>query len=194
MLRIQVRTALAAIAAFAWLALPATAQSNAPAEIFTAFAVNLSGVGPAAAGTFDIVIDRWSSQAEADRLREVFVEKGPDKLLEALRDTPRVGSIRDPHSIGWDIRFAMQAPDEEGGRRIYVLTDRRIGLWEARNRPRSIDYPFTFIEMRIGRDGEGEGKASVAARVTLNKKNNQIELEDYGIQPVMLTKVTARRR
>ncbi len=185
--------ALLAVAVFG-LTAPAAAQSNAPAEVFTAFAVNMSGVGPSAAGTFDVVIDRWSSQAEGDRLRQVFVERGPERLLDALQDTPRVGFLRDQRSPGWDIRFAIQFPDEDGGRRIYILTDRRIGLWEARNRPRSIDYPFTFIEMRIGRDGVGEGKASVAAKITLNTKTNQIELENYGIQPVALTKVTARAR
>lgn len=185
--------ALLAAAALA-VAAPAAAQSNAPAEIFTAFAVNMSGVGPSSAGTFDIVIDRWSSQAEGDRLRQVFLEKGAERLLDALQDAPRVGFLRDQRSPGWDIRFAIQFPDEDGGRRIYILTDRRIGLWEARNRPRSIDYPFTFIEMRIGRDGVGEGKASVATKITLNKKTNQIELENYGIQPVALTRVTAKAK
>lgn len=186
----------AALLAAAVLAVPApgAAQTNAPAEVFTAFAVNMSGVGPSGSGTFDIVIDRWSSQAEGDRLRQVFLEKGADRLLDALQDTPRVGFLRDQRSPGWDIRFAIQFPDEEGGRRIYILTDRRIGLWEARNRPRTIDYPFTFIEMRIGRDGVGEGKASVATKISLNKKTNQIELENYGIQPVALTKVTAKAR
>lgn len=185
--------ALLATAALA-VAAPAAAQSNAPAEVFTAFAVNTSGVGPSGAGTFDIVIDRWSSQAEGDRLRQVFLEKGASRLLDALQDAPRVGFLRDQRSPGWDIRFAIQFPDEDGGRRIYILTDRRIGLWEARNRPRSIDYPFTFIEMHIGRDGVGEGKASVATRITLNEKTNQVELENYGIQPVALTKVTAKPR
>lgn len=173
---------------------PASAQSNAPGERFTAFAVNLSGVGPSGAGTFDIVIDRWSTQAEGDRLRQVFLEKGADRLLDALQDTPRVGYLSDNKSLAWDIRFAIQFPDEDGGRRIYILTDRRIGIWEARNRPRTIDYPFTFIEMRIGRAGEGEGRASVATKITLNKKTNQIELENFGTQPVTLTKVTVRAR
>lgn len=190
------RRHVAALLAAATLAVaaPAAAQSNAPAEIFTAFAVYMSGVGPSSTGTFDIVIDRWSSQAEGDRLRQVFLEKGAERLLDALQDAPRVGFLRDQRSPGWDIRFAIQFPDEDGGRRIYILTDRRIGLWEARNRPRSIDYPFTFIEMRIGRDGVGEGKASVATKIALNKKTNQIELENYGIQPVALTRVTAKAK
>lgn len=187
--------AIASIALVSALAAgSAAAQSNEPAERFTAFAVNMSGVGPSGAGTVDIVIDRWSSQAEADRLRQVFLEKGPGKLLDALQDTKRVGYIRTPTSLGWDLRFAIQYADDEGSRRIYVLTDRPIGFAEARNQPRTIDYPFTFIEMRIGRDGEGEGKASVATKISLNKKTNQVELENYGTQPVQLTKITATKK
>ena len=179
------------------LATPASsarAQSNQPAESFTANAVNMSGVGPGGAGQVDIVIERWSSDAEYERLRKVFEEKGPEKLLDALQDTKRVGYIRTPTSIGWDLRFARQVPDEEGGRRVYILTDRPIGVVEARNRPRSIDYPFTFIEFHLNRDGQGEGRASVATKITMNKKTHSVELENYGIQPVLLTKVTTRGR
>lgn len=187
--------ALAAVMAGAFAArAELAAQSNQPAEVFTAFAVNMSGVGAAGSGTVDIVIERWSSKAEEERLRKVFEEKGPEKLLDALQDTKRVGYIRTPQSIGWDLRFATQVKDDEGGRRIFIVTDRPIGFREAANRPRSIDYPFTFIEMHLDRNGEGEGKASVATKITMNTRTNTIELENYGTQPVLLTKVTAKKR
>jgi hypothetical protein len=51
-----------------------------------------------------------------------------------------------------------------------LITDRRIGFWEAANQPRSIDYPFTFIDIRLNRDGEGEGKMSLATKVIYDKK------------------------
>ncbi len=171
----------------------AGAQSNQKPETFTAFAVNMSGVGPSGSGVVDLAIERWSSDAEREALRKVFVEKGPEKLLDALQDTKRVGYIRTPTSLGWDVRFVMQVPDEEGGRRIYALTDRRISFAEARNQPRTMDYPFTFIEIHLDKTGNGEGKASVATKITLNKKG-QLELENYGTQPVLLTKVTAKDR
>ena len=34
---------------------------------------------------------------------------------------------------------------------MVLVTDRRIGFWEAANQPRSIDYPFTVIELRLNR-------------------------------------------
>ena len=168
-------------------------QTNEKPERFTAFAVNMSGTGRTSSGTLQIAIDRWSTQAEHDRLQAVFLEKGPDKLLDALQDTKRVGYIRTPQSLGYDLRYASQRPEQEGGRVIYILTDRRIGFAEARNQPRTIDYPFTFIEMHLDKNGDGEGKASVATKITLNKKTNQVELENYGTQPVLLTKIQTEK-
>ena len=68
-----------------------------------------------------------------------------------------------------------------------MMTDRYIGFWEAVNRPRTIDYPFTLIELRIGADGRGEGKMSLATKIIVEKKKNTIVLEDYKSQPVLLT-------
>jgi hypothetical protein len=45
----------------------------------------------------------------------------------------------------------------DGGERIFLATDRYIGFWEATQRPRTVDYPFTYIELRLGPDGTGEG-------------------------------------
>src|SRR5207249_1204532 len=96
-------------------------------------------------------------------------EQGPDKLLDALQKTPRVGYIRTPNSIGYDLHFARKTPMPDGGERVVIATDRYISFWEAANRPRTIDYPFTVIEMHINANGEGEGKMSLAARITADK-------------------------
>lgn len=168
---------------------PLGAQSNQPSARYAALAVNLSGVGRSGATPVQIVINRWSSDAERERLKQVFLDKGAEKLLDALQDTQPVGFIRTNTSLGWDLRFAMRIPDEEGGARIYIMTDRPIGFIEATNRPRSIDYPFTLIEMHVDKNGNGDGRASYATKITWNKKTNMVELEDFGIQPVMLNNV-----
>ena len=159
----------------------------------TAFAVNM-GSGPTGASTVLIQIDRWSTEAERDKLRTTFLEKGPEKLLDALQDTKRVGFMRLPNSIGYDLRAAREDPLEDGGKRILILTDRRIGFREAASQQRTMDYPFTLIEIRLNKDGVGEGKMSVATKITWNEKKNVLELENYGIEPVRLTKVTAEAK
>jgi hypothetical protein len=139
----------------------------------------------------DLAITRWTPDAERDRLMQVFKEKGPNALLEALRDTRPVGFIKTPDSLAYDLHYARQMPGEDGGRRIVLLTDRPISFWEARNQPRSIDYPFTLIELQMDGKGEGVGKLSVATRITLN--GNVLTLENFANQPVMLTTVRKQR-
>ena len=136
-----------------------------------------------------MVVNRWSTDAERDRLLAVLMEKGPEKLLETLQKLPRVGYIRTPNSIGYDLHFARKTPLPDGGERVVMATDRYISFWEAANRPRSIDYPFTVIELRINTNGEGEGKMSLATKITADKESNTIVLENYATQPVLLQSV-----
>jgi hypothetical protein len=174
------------------LSLVATAQSNAQPEEFTAFAVNLASDIPAAAtATVDINITRWSAESERNTLAQTLREKGPDALLRALQKVRPVGRIKTPDSLGYDLRYAHQEPVEEGGRRIVIATDRPIGFWEARNRPRSIDYPFTVIEMHLDNNGVGEGRLSLATKITAGA--NVIVLENYSSQPVLLTQVKSKQ-
>jgi hypothetical protein len=180
------------IAAVAVVAVAAAAPGRGAAgaiERYVATAIKTGFPGPAGAGIVEIGIERWSTAAEHDRLLAVLLEKGPDKLLEELQKLPRVGYIRTPNSIGYDLHYARKTPAEDGGEHIALATDRYIGFWEAANQPRSIDYPFTLIEMHIGPDGKGEGKMSLATRITVDKKKNEIGLEDYFSQPVLLSNV-----
>jgi hypothetical protein len=155
-----------------------------------AFWVNMNGVRLNDTGTFDITIERWSTQDEVDRLQDVLVKKGGDALLSALQKTkPRVGYIRNPWSVGWDLYYARQVTDKDGGRRIYLATDRPISFWEASNQPRSIDYDFTLAEIRLDKDGKGEGKLVPAAMITYDEKTRTIEIENYQIEPVRLAEV-----
>jgi len=43
--------------------------------------------------------------------------------------------------------------------------------------------------MHIGRDGQGEGKMSVATKITADNEHKTIVLEDYANQPVMLNDI-----
>jgi hypothetical protein len=122
-------------------------------------------------------------------LLTTFLEKGPEKLLDALQDSKSVGRIAPPGRLGWDLRFAHFQPQPDGGSRIILLIDRPVEFWEARNQPRTIDYPFTLIDMRLKGDGTGEGKASVATKIIYNKKTQTVELENYASEPVRLNNI-----
>jgi len=174
----------------ALLTYPAAAQTDkTQGERFTALALNFDAPAGAASATVDINIDRWSTDAERDRLINLLLEKGAGSLLEAVSKLPRLGAIRTPDSIGYDLRFARRTPGPDGSERIVILTDRPIGFWEAANRPRSIDYPFTVIELHINRDGKGEGKLSIGTKIQADKDTGTIVLENYSVQPVQLSAV-----
>jgi hypothetical protein len=115
-----------------------------------------------------------------------------DALLRALQRLPRVGWIRETTTLAWDLRFAQQSPLPDGGRRIVIATDRPIGFWEASNRPRSIDYPFTILELRLDKDHRGEGKLLADTRLIFNRESNTLVLENYDIQPVRLNQIRRR--
>jgi len=110
-------------------------------------------------------------------------------MLDDLRELHAVGTIRTPGSLAYDLHYAHVQPAEDGGYRIFLATDRPISFWEAANRPRTIDYPFTFIELHLDKNGEGEGKLNLATKIDLSRDGKTIELENYGTQPIMLNAV-----
>ena len=180
----------------------AGAQTNDEKLEISAFAINMSNVTTIRnAMTVDITIDKWSTAQEREQLITTMLENGPEALLRALQKAPVKGRFRvpgmqrpDPHQLGLghDLRYAWQTPLPEGGRRIVIATDRYIGMQEARNQPRTIDYPFTLFEIHVNKDGEGEGKMAVATKITFDKKNNQVELENYSSEPVRLNNVKVK--
>jgi len=171
------------------LATVVSAQTESAPVRYRALAVNMGSPARWTTLTVEMVVNRWSTDAERDRLIAVLMEKGANALLETLRDMPRVGYIRTPDSIGYDLHFAMRQPTGDGGERVVLATDRYITFWEATNQPRTVDYPFTVIDLRIGPNGEGEGKMSLFAKVIPDKEGNTIVLENYGTQPVLLNNV-----
>jgi hypothetical protein len=174
---------------------PATvqAQSAAGREEFTATAVNLGGPRSESGTTpVDITIERWSSAAEGQRLIETLKGKGADAMLDVLRDQKPVGTIQVPGNLAYDLRYAHQEQLPDGGRRIVLATDRPMSHWEIASQPRSAQYPFTFIELRVNRQGEGEGKLALATKIDVSPGGQFLELVNYAVQPVHLNNVRKR--
>jgi hypothetical protein len=124
-----------------------------------------------------------------DKLLNVLMTQGDTKLLESLQSAPKVGSIGTTTSLAWDLHFARQTPGEDGGVRIVLATDRPISFSEQWNSARTLDYPFTVIELHVNNDGEGEGTLSFATKVIPDPKNKTVVLENWGTQRIRLTQV-----
>jgi len=187
--------ALAVVAGFLFAG-PAQAQEKKekPKRYrFTAFAVNM-GSGPKA-GVIDITLERLTTAEERDNLIAAFVEGGQDKLLSALQKVkPRVGFIRSPSSLGYDLQYAWRIVNSDGTSRIIIGTDRPVSFFEASRNTRTMDYPFTIIEMRLDAKGEGEGRMASGTKISKSKDGKTIELENYGISPVALNQIKLQKK
>jgi hypothetical protein len=150
----------------------------------------------------DIRVNKWSTQQQRQDLIAVFLDKGQDGLLSKLQDMPEMGRLSIPGRqgpdptqtrLGWTLRYTNQSPLPDGGMRILIATDRVMSFQEVRNRPRSYDYPFTFLEIHLTKDGTGEGKMAVATQLQFDKKKNTIVFENYSTEPVRLTNVKVEK-
>jgi hypothetical protein len=122
---------------------------------------------------------------------------GPMARLEAaIKAAPTCGYIWGEGVTGYSIKYAWRAPSVEGGDRIVLVTDRRIGAHStsplapasaAPGDPASRD--FTVIEMRLDGKGSGEGKASLNANVVVDAAAKTLALDGYASAPALL-KVT----
>jgi hypothetical protein len=178
---------------------PSTEPSATDKVRIVGWALNMSNIATGANQTIQIDIDGWSNPSQRQHLIETFLEKKQDGLLRELEKQPDLGKFRfpgymgpDPNNVmrlGTDIRYAMSFPLADGGRRIVIITPRVIGFREARNQPRTVDYPFTLFEMRFGKDGKGEGRMAYATQISFDKKKNSIELENYSSEPVRLNEL-----
>ena len=183
------RFGLGALLALAVVGLRTPSEADTAVERYSATAVQLDAPMGNVATPIDILIERWSSDAERDTLFNAIFESSPKGLLQAVQRFKRIGSIKSPTSLGYDLRYARRVVNPDGSERITIVTDRPIGFWETINMSRTVDYPYTVIELRVGANGEGEGKMLVGTRIAADKQDRTILLEDYNVQPVELTKV-----
>jgi hypothetical protein len=145
-------------------------------------------------GVVEIAIERWSTDAERQSLVSLLAgttlkSGGQDKLLKALQSIkPRAGFIRTPNSLGWEIQYARDNVQGDGTRQIVIATDKPVSFAAAATGAESTDYPFTLIEMRMGKDNKGEGR--MLARSAITTKNGRLELENYGNEPIKLSAIT----
>jgi len=198
-LRPVVATALAAIVCLALSPAPGAAVNPEPiVERLSASAVTTGGA-PESAGRIDIVIERWSTEAERENMLRTAIASGPAQLLDALHMVlHRTGFVLSPGVQGLgsrsrgrrarNIQFAHEIK-AAAGRQVVIATDQHLGFGDAALTPRQTDYEFTLIDIRFGADGVGVGKMAPESNVTYNKATKSIELANYGTLPEQLRAV-----
>jgi hypothetical protein len=162
----------------------AQAQVKGPIERYTATTANVVGAGE----PVTIELLKWSTDADRDRLASVLAWYGEKEVAAAM---PTVGYLWTSASAGYSIRYAYRIAGTDGGQRIILLTDRKLGAWSPDAwKPIAAATPdpssFSVIELRLNRAGQGEGKTSLTTKVTFDSAIKSIALENYAAQPVIL--------
>jgi hypothetical protein len=192
------------VAAAACLAVsprPDAASTPAPMERFVARAPSLSQPG-GAAGPVAIMIERWSTDADAENLRQLLTQHGPDALLPALQTFRRpLGVVLIPGIQGAGARVLTPRPKNvlfarevttPNGRQVIVATDRSLAFGEPTQKWPS-DEEFMLLDIRFGPDGNGVGKLAAPDKVVYNTETKTIELANFAAQTVRLTDVRSEK-
>jgi len=164
----------------------AAARQKTVNEEFEAILTNISNVGGTGLTPVTIRINRWTPDEENERLLSTLREKGQDAFLRALLDVKPVGSIATPTSLRYDFFYARATPGD-GGRRIVLITDRPMPFAERVGGSRSRDYPFTVIELRLDKEGNGQG--TLAQMVQLKLVGEFLGVENLATSTMKLGEV-----
>lgn len=159
---------------------PAAQSDNRLPVQYTAQAQNLNqDIGFPQQAPLEITVTRWSTAGEREQLLTVVREEGTKGLLEMMQDVPKIGAIRVPGNLNYDFHFAMRADTPEGGQQITLITDRPVGFAEAVDKPRTLEYRFMVIQLTLNAIGQGQGRLSVATRVSWDRFSKDLQLETW---------------
>ena len=169
------RIAVAALAA-GLLMFPTTfgQEKPKPEQYSAVWAVTGGGAGGSTV-SIDIRINRYNTDDDVKKFAELLVEGGQDALRRAL-EKEDVGQISPTARVGTPIAIARKFVN--GDKTIVrAVTARNLSFLELRYSGRSVDYPFTIVQLELDREGKGTGTAIAAAQIKFNKKQNTYEIE-----------------
>ena len=142
-------------------------------------------------GRLSAVIDRWSTDAERDRVAAAMSSDGPATLLDTFWGVPRIGTIYWPGGLDYAVLYARRQARPDGGADVILLVDRPLWMWWDTTAGKT-EYPFTVIQMRLAKDGRGEGRVSLGVPV-VGDKGAGVVLADFGKAPAVLADVRHER-
>jgi hypothetical protein len=136
---------------------------------------------------FDLVINRWSTDAERDKVRNA-AQTTPATVLTALNDAGVVGYVHLPGGLDYTLRYARRIERPDGTTDVVALADAPAWIWwDEGLKDRKATYPFTVLQLRMPKSGVGTGKLSASSIAAENEAG--IALTDYDKEPTLLTSV-----
>jgi len=174
MTRRLVRVTLCCVAGILLVSSAIAQEKSKPEHYAATWAV----VGGSAGGStiqLDIRINRFNTDQEIKNFADILVEGGQDALRRAL-EKEDVGQVSPTGRVGTQIAVARKK--KSGGQtRIRVIVARNMSVAELRYSGRSVDYPYTILELIVDENGKGAGTAIGAAKIRFDKKKQVYEIE-----------------
>ena len=155
------------------------------------YAAVIVGTGGGIGGrtlNLNINIDQYTTDQQIQEYLTLLKEEGQDGLRKKLEKV-KVGRIAPVATTGTDLSVARVFETQEG-KIIRLVTPRPVSFLEAWRSGRSRDYPFTIMEIRLDREGKGEGSIMGGAQLKFNEEG-QLDIESYGNQYAKLVNVRA---
>lgn len=143
--------------------------------------------------TMSVDLIRWSTNAERDKVTAAAA-KGDTALLDVLKEMPTLGYVWTGESVGYQLRYAFKTMMPDGTERIVLATDKPVGSylikpWQPAPPAAATSYAFSVIEMRLAKNGTGEAKMSLTAKVTTDATAKTLALDNYAAAPVIVKNV-----
>jgi hypothetical protein len=136
---------------------------------------------------FDFRITQYTTDEELQNFAQLVKEKGTDSLRRALEKEDK-GRINVVGSTGNQIAVARKR--QQGSDTIItIVTARTMPFMELYNSPRTTDYPFGYLQVKLDSNGQGTGQIMAAARIRFDKKKGQYEIESFGGQYIKATNI-----
>ncbi len=167
------------------------AQTSIPKEHYTYAVVHPEKAdGPT---RYDIIINRWSTEAERDRLLSNLSE-GVDKLARPLTAAETAGYMQWPGRVEYDLKYASRVLRADGSEDVVLATDRPVFVWwDSEKGAAGTKSEFSVLQLRLNKDGRGEGKLSLTTKIGANKDAKTIMVEDFASQRTLLADVQRGR-
>jgi hypothetical protein len=116
-----------------------------------------------------------------------------EALTAAIGRAPTIGYIWTNEVTGYAIKYAFRTPLPDGGERIVLATNRRLGGdtpgWKLPGKGPLTDYDFTVLEMHVDAKGAGEAKTSLTSKVVVDPEAGTLALDDYAAAPALLQNI-----
>jgi hypothetical protein len=168
-------------------------EDGSTKEVYTGTIVNMSGRSVSTG--FTLTIENKTSDEEALRLLNVLASEGQDGFLKSVSKN-NLGFIAATGQTRRDL-LVVRDSQVNGQRRVIAAFERWVGFYEARGGYRSLDHPFSIIEIFFDEKGKGSGTFIGLAQVKLelDKKTEKyrLELESFGSFPAKVMGVMKRK-